>query len=44
MGLDVPTVPGDYLLILDVVTPEQGSLAAAGVEPTIVRVKVVPSH
>ena len=44
MGLDVPTVPGDYLLILDVVTPEQGSLAAAGVDPTIVRVKVVPSH
>ncbi len=44
LGLDVPTVPGDYLLILDVVTPEQGSLAAAGVEPTIVRVKVVPTH
>ncbi len=41
LGLDVPTVPGDYLLILDVVTPEHGSLTAAGVAPTIVRVKVV---
>ena len=34
-------VPGDYLLVLDVVTPEYGSLTAVGVDPTIVRVKVV---
>ena len=42
LGLTVPASPGDYLLILDVVTPEHGSLIAAGVEPTIVRVTVVP--
>lgn len=44
LGVDVPTVPGDYLLILDVVTPDQGSLTAAGVDPTMVRVKVVASN
>lgn len=38
----VPASPGDYLLVLDVVTPEHGSLTVAGVEPTIVRVTVVP--
>ena len=41
LDIDVPTVPGDYLLLLDVVTPEHGSLTAVGVAPTIVRVKVV---
>ena len=35
-----PTAEGDYLLVIDVVTPEVGSLAAQGVEPTIVRVHV----
>lgn len=35
-----PTVPEDYLLILDVVAPEIGSLTAQGVEPTIIRVHV----
>ena len=34
--------PGDYLLILDIVTPERGSLAAAGIDPTIIRVHVEP--
>ena len=39
-----PTVPGDYLLILDIVAPGIGSLTAQGVDPTIVRVHVaVPS-
>jgi hypothetical protein len=35
-----PSAPGDYLLVLDILTPEAGSLAALGVEPTIVRVHV----
>jgi hypothetical protein len=38
--LTVPTSPGDYLLLLDVVTPQGGSLAGAGVPPGIVRVTV----
>ncbi len=42
LELSVPERPGDYLLVLDVLTPEHGSLTAAGVEPTIVRVTVVP--
>jgi hypothetical protein len=42
LALGVPERPGDYLLVLDVLTPEHGSLTAAGVEPTIVRVTVVP--
>ena len=41
LAISVPTVPGDYLLVLDVITPDHGSLIAAGVEPTIVRVVVV---
>jgi hypothetical protein len=36
----VPSAPGDYLLLIDIVTPEAGSLAGHGVEPTIVRVHV----
>jgi hypothetical protein len=35
-----PSAPGDYLLVLDIVTPEIGSLAAQGVDPKIVRVHV----
>jgi hypothetical protein len=35
-----PTAEGDYLLVIDIITPEVGSLAAQGVEPTIVRVHV----
>ena len=38
--LTAPTAPGDYLLLLDVVTPQGGSLAGAGVSPGIVRVTV----
>ncbi len=41
LPISVPDAPGDYLLVLDVITPEHGSLIAAGVEPTIVRVVVV---
>jgi hypothetical protein len=35
-----PSAAGDYLLVLDIVTPQVGSLAAQGVDPTIVRVRV----
>ena len=42
LAISVPAAPGDYLLVLDVITPDNGSLIAAGVEPTIVRVAVVP--
>ncbi len=35
-----PSQPGDYLLVLDILTPDRGSLVANGVEPTIIRVKV----
>jgi hypothetical protein len=38
--LFAPSVAGDYLLVLDVVTPEVGSLTAKGVEPTMIRVTV----
>ena len=38
--LTAPTAPGDYLLVLDIVDPATGSLAAAGVPPGIVRVTV----
>jgi hypothetical protein len=35
-----PASPGEYLLVLDVVDPATGSLAAAGVPPGIIRVTV----
>ena len=35
-----PARPGDYLLMLDVVAPDIGSLAAKGVPPALVRVTV----
>jgi hypothetical protein len=38
--LIAPAAPGEYLLVLDVVDPTTGSLAAAGVPPGIVRVTV----
>ena len=38
-----PTAAGDYLLVLDTVVPGVGSLAARGVDPTLVRVTVVPA-
>lgn len=40
LGLFAPSVAGEYLLLLDIVTPEAGSLTSRGVEPTIVRVTV----
>jgi hypothetical protein len=42
LRLRAPSRPGPYLLILDVVTPAQGSLAALGSPPALVRVDVAP--
>lgn len=42
LALTAPTVPGEYLLVLDVVSPLHGSLAAGGVPLGQVRVSVVP--
>ena len=41
LDLAVPVAPGQYLLVLDVVTPSEGSLASVGVPPTMVRVTVL---
>jgi hypothetical protein len=38
--MTAPSVAGEYLLVLDVVDPRTGSLAATGVPPGIVRVTV----
>jgi hypothetical protein len=38
--LSAPKAVGDYLLLIDVITPRSGSLALAGVQPGIVRVTV----
>jgi hypothetical protein len=35
-----PTAPGQYLLVIDVIDPQLGSLAAHGIEPALVRVSV----
>jgi hypothetical protein len=35
-----PAAPGQYLLVLDVIDPSLGSLAAQGIEPALVRVTV----
>ncbi len=41
LALKAPKAPGTYLLLLDVVTPDLGSLVASGANPTLVRVTVV---
>ena len=38
--LTAPKVAGEYLLLLDVIAPQTGSLASAGVAPGLVRVSV----
>lgn len=38
--LAAPTEAGEYLLLLDVITPQGGSLAIAGAPPGLVRIKV----
>ncbi|TMD32934.1 MAG: hypothetical protein E6I94_00620 [Chloroflexi bacterium] len=40
LALLAPPTPGQYLLVIDLVTPLDGSLAATGVAPAIVRVVV----
>ena len=40
LAVFAPTEAGDYLLVLDLEVPGVGSLAAHGVEPTIIRVSV----
>jgi len=40
LALTAPSAAGQYLLLLDVMTPERGSLLATGGDPTIVRVTV----
>jgi len=40
LQLTAPTTPGEYLLVLDVVTPDNGSLVATGANPTLVRITV----
>jgi len=44
LDLVAPSEPGQYLLLLDIVTPERGSLVAAGADPTLVRVTVLPGN
>ena len=41
--LSTPDTAGDYLLVLDVIDPEAGSLVASGAQPTLVRVSVTPA-
>jgi hypothetical protein len=40
VALVAPSAPGEYLLVLDVLDPQSGSLAAIGVPPGIVRITV----
>ena len=40
LAIKAPTAPGSYLLLVDVVTPDDGSLVASGADPTLVRVTV----
>ncbi len=42
--MDVPSLPGDYLVLLDIQTPGHGSLAAAGVPFGVVHVLVQPAR
>jgi hypothetical protein len=39
-SLAAPAAPGEYLVVLDVLDPAAGSLAALGVPPGIIRVTV----
>jgi hypothetical protein len=44
LGLTAPATPGAYLLVLDIVTADRGSLAALGVPPGLVRVVLTGSE
>jgi hypothetical protein len=43
LEFEAPAEPGNYLLILDVVSPLYGSITAVGGDPVVVRVRVVPA-
>ena len=43
LQLTAPATPGNYLLLLDVVSPVKGAMSALGTAPAIVRVTVVPA-
>jgi hypothetical protein len=43
LSLTVPSQPGDYLLVIDLLSPLHGSLAAAGAPPAGVRISVYPA-
>jgi hypothetical protein len=40
LKVSAPAKAGQYLLLLDVVVPGQGSMSASGAEPALVRVDV----
>ncbi len=40
LAMTVPTVAGEYLLVLDVITPDGDSLVAAGRDPIVIRMTV----
>ena len=40
LDLITPDAAGDYLLVLDIISPDDGSLIASGANPTLVRVTV----
>lgn len=42
LAMTVPTVAGEYLLVLDIVTPDGDSLVAAGRDPIVIRMTVSP--
>ena len=42
IDLVAPSQPGSYLLVIDIVHTDYGSLASVGVPPAIVRIEVVP--
>lgn len=43
LDLAVPTVPGDYLLVIDVWSPAFGALSAQPGRPTLIKVSVTPA-
>ena len=42
LGATAPDRPGEYLVVLDVMSAVYGSLTAAGSDPVVIRVSVVP--
>ena len=40
LGIEAPATPGEYLLLIDVVSPAHGALSALGSAPAIIRVTV----